>query len=145
MADSRKATRAGDSRRVLPSSAKITLAGSISLVPLLLLPVIHIALLSLVGHKEWRFILYAIPLLNVVSAIGAAYLWQQGAQRQPPSNGMARILGLVVRWVPVLLLGLTLLTTAVSTVASTGNYPGGEALAWLHRLAGEGKEMGPCK
>lgn len=40
---------------------------------LLLLPAAHVALLSALGHKEWRFIVYVIPCLNGVAAVGLSW------------------------------------------------------------------------
>lgn len=130
---------------VLPPTSAIQTDGMVSLVPMLLLPMLHVSLLSLLGHKEWRFILYVVPLLNVVSAVGAALLWLQ-ASRSGRSQSLARSISILASRCAVIgLLGLTLLLTIISTLASMGNYPGGEALATLHRLAAEGKEQEPCE
>ncbi|EPQ28708.1 uncharacterized protein PFL1_03512 [Pseudozyma flocculosa PF-1] len=89
---------------------------------LALLPAAHIATLSLLGHKEWRFIMYCVPCLNAISAIGAAKLLDvKGAG----SNVLARA-------VPYAVLLLTLAGTFLATLASHFNYPGGHALSRLH-------------
>jgi alpha-1,6-mannosyltransferase len=42
----------------------------------LLMPyVAFVALLSCLGHKEWRFVVYVVPVWNIVGAKGAAWLY----------------------------------------------------------------------
>lgn len=75
-----------------------------------------ISVLSTVGHKEWRFIVYAIPVLNIIAASAAASLSYIPSRLQ---RNLAR-LGLLG------LLALTAAFTVFSTWVSTHNYPGGD-------------------
>lgn len=71
--------------------------------------------LSLIGHKEWRFIVYAIPILNIIAASAAAAL----------SYLPHRLLRTLCRLGLLGLLALTAAFTLFSTWVSTHNYPGG--------------------
>ncbi|KAJ2776875.1 alpha-1,6- mannosyltransferase [Coemansia javaensis] len=77
-----------------------------------------IAVFSANAHKEWRFILPAVPVLNVCAAAGAARL----------GRGRLATAGVA------LLAALSLLAAAAMTYVSSLNYPGGHALALLHSL-----------
>ncbi|KAK0554045.1 alpha-1,6- mannosyltransferase [Tilletia horrida] len=80
----------------------------------------HVGLLSLLGHKEWRFIVYAVPCFNAGSALG-----------------LRRLLTTRVRQlIAILILGVTIAITALLTLISHANYPGGCALAELERRFG---------
>ncbi|KAI8921532.1 Alg9-like mannosyltransferase family-domain-containing protein [Entophlyctis helioformis] len=49
-----------------------------------------VAIYSLLGHKEWRFVVYVVPVLNILSAIGMAYMYERAAGPAPaagPANG----------------------------------------------------------
>lgn len=39
-----------------------------------LVAVAFVALLSMLGHKEWRFVVYAVPMFNVSAAKGASWM-----------------------------------------------------------------------
>ncbi|KAI9812417.1 MAG: dolichyl-P-Man:Man(7)GlcNAc(2)-PP-dolichol alpha-1,6-mannosyltransferase [Pycnora praestabilis] len=92
------------------------------LLPLLL----FIGVYSLQPHKEWRFIVYAVPGFTAVASLGASWIWSRRSK------------SMVYR-----LLGLALLASTVgSFTVSFGmlaisqlNYPGAEALSRLHNLA----------
>ncbi|KAJ1560526.1 dolichyl-P-Man:Man(7)GlcNAc(2)-PP-dolichol alpha-1,6-mannosyltransferase [Cladochytrium tenue] len=44
---------------------------------LILIPaVFHVAVMSLVGHKEWRFVFYVVPLFNIAGGLGAARIYR---------------------------------------------------------------------
>lgn len=85
-----------------------------------------IIIYSFQPHKEWRFIVYAIPPLTAVAAMGASWIWTRRAK-----NAAYRLLTL----------GL-LASTVASVVGSVGvslvssfNYPGAHALNYLHASA----------
>lgn len=42
---------------------------------LVVAPVAFITLISFIGHKEWRFIVYIVPILNVIAARGASWMY----------------------------------------------------------------------
>lgn len=92
----------------------------------------HIALLSRLGHKETRFISYLAPLINIAASIGAARLWQYRGDRT-----FGKASNLLARLVVLALVAVIATLTAVSLIASAGNYPGGEAMARLHALRGQ--------
>ncbi|WWC58720.1 uncharacterized protein I303_101264 [Kwoniella dejecticola CBS 10117] len=83
-----------------------------------------IGAMSLVGHKEWRFIIYAIPVLQLVASFAAASLWNFP---YPRMRGLVR-LGLAG------LIGLNIAVTAILTFVSMNNYPGGEVWKVLEAL-----------
>lgn len=79
---------------------------------------VHVALLSALPHKEWRFILYTIPLWNALAARG---LYRCLAYR----GGFLVVLGVVA---------VSGAQCIIALAASAHNYPGGAALAALQDL-----------
>ncbi|KAG8186584.1 hypothetical protein JTE90_020875 [Oedothorax gibbosus] len=88
-----------------------------------------IFLYSFLPHKELRFIIYAIPLLNVAAARTCAHIW---------NNRLKSIAHSLI----VHMIGLHLMVNLCATVLilniSYHNYPGGVAMSKLHAIeAGE--------
>ncbi|KAF5327333.1 hypothetical protein D9619_003978 [Psilocybe cf. subviscida] len=92
----------------------------------MLLPAgVFIALISCLGHKEWRFIVYLVPLFNIAAARGSRYL-----VTRRKSTLFGKLAFLLAVGIPL----ANLVITALLTRASMTNYPGGEAMTALHRL-----------
>ncbi|TKY90569.1 hypothetical protein EX895_000567 [Sporisorium graminicola] len=97
---------------------------------LLLTAMTHIGVLSMLGHKEWRFAFYIVPALNVVASIGASKL----VRSWPGKAVLAALL--------ILQVGLSWFTGHLSSI----NYPGGDAFAIMHQQvqsSPEGIARGP--
>ncbi|SLM40083.1 GPI mannosyltransferase [Lasallia pustulata] len=100
----------------------------------LLLPnLAFILLYSFQPHKEWRFIVYAIPPTTAATALSASWIWTRRAK------------SLAYRFLALSLVASTFASFAVSfgmLAASRLNYPGAEALNRLHaRAHGEKKVL----
>lgn len=91
----------------------------------LLIPLLgFIGLYSFLPHKEWRFIIYVIPGLTAVAAAGAAWIWTRRAK------------SVVYTILSLALIGSVFVSFTISTTLlaiSSLNYPGGEALNFLHQ------------
>ena len=88
--------------------------------------IIFVAIYSLQPHKEWRFIIYVLPSLTAVAAMGASWIWTRRAK------------SFVYRVLALGLVGSTLCTFVASLgmlAVSSFNYPGAEALNYLHAYA----------
>jgi len=88
-----------------------------------------VLLYSILPHKELRFILPAVPVINLVVATGALRLWQNRDR-----DMLSRAL-----WI----LGASALIASVALsvgflYVSSWNYPGGHALAQFHTIASAG-------
>ncbi|KAG1743496.1 glycosyltransferase family 22 protein [Suillus lakei] len=83
-------------------------------------PVLFIGLISCLGHKEWRFIIYVVPLFNIAAARGAWWM---------VSRKKGGLFGRVMFLAAMSILTLNCAITFVSMRASMANYPGGSALA----------------
>lgn len=86
----------------------------------------HIAVLSLQPHKEWRFIVYAIPPIILLGSTAAAYLWEN-----VKVDGIRHFLLVVL--IPLSPL-LSLIFSVGFLYVSSMNYPGGEALTKFNQM-----------
>ncbi|KAG2860037.1 Dol-P-Man:Man(7)GlcNAc(2)-PP-Dol alpha-1,6-mannosyltransferase [Phytophthora cactorum] len=84
---------------------------------------VYLGLFSFLPHKELRFIFNAIPILNMVSAVGLAKLYRNR------SKAYLHFVGAVG------CLLITTLGTLFLLTAAQSNYPGGEAFVRLHQIA----------
>jgi alpha-1,6-mannosyltransferase len=85
-----------------------------------------VLLFSALPHKELRFIFHAIPPINVVASIGLANLHRRR------EKSWAAYMQFVVAI--LLFVGSTVIALSFCYVSSQ-NYPGGEAMETLHRIA----------
>ncbi|QOU18572.1 hypothetical protein BRETT_001636 [Brettanomyces bruxellensis] len=81
---------------------------------------VFIGVMSLQPHKEWRFIIYAVPALTMSAATGIANLTEH------------RYKGYTLKIVLALLCLGNYMLSLFSAYASSFNYPGGEALTRLN-------------
>nr|KIR87996.1 alpha-1,6-mannosyltransferase [Cryptococcus tetragattii IND107] len=94
--------------------------------------------LSMVAHKEWRFVVYAVPLINILAARGACFLWsRQSTLLSVPVKLQLCFTKAIVLSLCFGNIGATILFASVSRL----NYPGGEIGQALVDLAIEKKQM----
>jgi len=87
--------------------------------------VLFVFLYSFLPHKELRFIIYTIPLLNTGAALAFNYLWNKRGKTLIWSVvSLALVAGLIAN----------VLVSCGLVYVSSLNYPGGQALAKLHSI-----------
>ncbi|KAJ3916915.1 alpha-1,6-mannosyltransferase subunit [Lentinula edodes] len=85
-----------------------------------LLPhIVFVGLMSFLGHKEWRFIAYVVPVFNVAAARASRWMVSQRKSTQ---------LGRWCLFAFWFMICVNAVITAVFTMTSITNYPGGVAL-----------------
>lgn len=89
--------------------------------------IVYVGLFSLLPHKEWRFIIYTIPVFTAAAASSVSSV-MIAAKRS--SSFVSRVAFLVA------MLGMlgSFATALVMFQISRLNYPGGEALYTLHQI-----------
>ncbi|KAH6600052.1 hypothetical protein BASA50_002641 [Batrachochytrium salamandrivorans] len=121
-----------------------------------------VAIISILAHKEWRFIVYVVPLLNLITAIGIGrfYEMSQGlarplaaipptapqkstnkptdsaAPRIQPHTLSPKIASMLLFCIKVVSVGLIIVSFGMMHM-SRYNYPGGVAFDRVHQLARE--------
>lgn len=97
----------------------------------LLLPsVVFIGLMSFLPHKEWRFIVYVIPMFTVAAARGTSWI-SHTALHQAHTCTRTRTILLLSLYIPII---SSALLTSIFTYISMQTYPGGNALTLLHEI-----------
>ncbi|KAF4614053.1 hypothetical protein D9613_007414 [Agrocybe pediades] len=92
----------------------------------LLLPALaFVALMSMLGHKEWRFIVYVVPACNIAAARVTSVM---------VSRRKGTLVGRLLFLAVPAIIAANMLVTVLSTKASMDNYPGGEALSVFHQI-----------
>ncbi|KAJ3760692.1 Alg9-like mannosyltransferase family-domain-containing protein [Lentinula raphanica] len=94
----------------------------------MLLPyVAFVGIISFLGHKEWRFVVYVVPVVNVGAARFGEWMTTQRNESKSKKSTLLwfAFYGMIL---------FNVLKTVVTTVASIGNYPGGKALRRFDEL-----------
>lgn len=94
-----------------------------SLRILFLASVIYVAIMSFQPHKEWRFIVYIIPVATLLAANGLNYLLRKR------SNLLAHKLLLVMMFLSMI---VSFVFSFFMAYISSFNYPGGAAIGFLN-------------
>ncbi|PRT56360.1 Dol-P-Man:Man(7)GlcNAc(2)-PP-Dol alpha-1,6-mannosyltransferase [Wickerhamiella sorbophila] len=89
---------------------------------------LYVLIYSLQPHKEWRFIIYVVPLFTILGARGADYLYYR--QRRNLSGKFVAIVALLSA-------ASNIAVSVIKARSSAENYPGGRALETWHNLYGE--------
>ncbi|KAF7289265.1 Mannosyltransferase [Mycena indigotica] len=101
-------------------------SGSRRLLPLIFPATVLTTAMSAIGHKEWRFVVYVVPTINVVAARGVSVMVSRRK-----SSFFGRILFIGAFGAILCNFALTLLMTS----ASIKNYPGGHAMSVLNSIS----------
>lgn len=111
-------------------TAWLTQGGARSMAGDILLPNLSfIAIYSLVSHKEWRFIIYTIPSITTVAAMGANWVW---TRRNKTCIFQALSLCLAMSTAATFII-----SNLVFLPVSMANYPGGSILGKLQEKHGQ--------
>ncbi|KAH0832984.1 glycosyltransferase family 22 protein [Lanmaoa asiatica] len=95
---------------------------------MLVAPFVFVSALSALGHKEWRFIIYVVPIVNIAAAKGARWM---------TSRKKGFLFKHLIFLCALYLISLNFVATFISTRASMENYSGGVALAAFNRRYSE--------
>lgn len=85
----------------------------------------YVALLSMLPHKEWRFIVYVIPVFTIAASNFYSELFERYESR--------RLLRKITLGFSYIFYFAAIAATLAMVLVSSFNYPGGIALDFLHR------------
>jgi alpha-1,6-mannosyltransferase len=85
-----------------------------------------ISIYSLLPHKEWRFIMYSVPIFNTAAALGASWIWTRRSK-----STLYRTLSLTVLSSVI----IAYIASAAFLAISSMNYPGGAAISKFHDIS----------
>ncbi|KAJ3344768.1 hypothetical protein HDU83_004762 [Entophlyctis luteolus] len=113
--------------RIAPIASPIAAIGAAALpsVRAMLTPAaFFVAAMSVIGHKEWRFVMPVLPLVNLAAAVTATRVL---SARRIRAIAAIVAIGVAAAGAVVVLVGVEV---------SSRNYPGGVALSVAHRVLG---------
>lgn len=87
--------------------------------------VLYVAIYSLQPHKEWRFIIYVVPVFTLLAANAVVYISNELKKR-------GELLKTAFQMAVVTLIAVIGGLSLVKVLASSFNYPGGQALSQFH-------------
>lgn len=87
--------------------------------------ILYVAVYSLQPHKEWRFIIYTVPIFTLLAAVGATSIWEKRNTNRIYMVGSVLI---------ILTTFFTFVLSCFMGSISSFNYPGGFALEAFHDL-----------
>lgn len=87
--------------------------------------ILYVAIYSLQPHKEWRFIIYTVPIFTLLAAVGATSIWEKRNTNRIYMVGSVLI---------ILTTFFTFVLSCFMGSISSFNYPGGFALEAFHDL-----------
>lgn len=109
---------------VVPAGAFLDpTGGKNTLRALALASMIFVAIYSLQPHKEWRFIVYIMPIFSLLAANGTMFMWVRQHRAV-----IYKIMPLLLLLSTVAGMGMSLAKLGISQY----NYPGGTALKLFH-------------
>lgn len=87
--------------------------------------VLYIAICSFQPHKEWRFVIYVVPVWTAMAAHSTDFIWIRCKNRLSGLSIAAGILCMTMA---------SLCVSLMKANVSSMNYPGGKALSTFHNL-----------
>jgi alpha-1,6-mannosyltransferase len=97
-------------------------------------PLVFVVLYSALAHKELRFVVYVVPLLNAAAAAGIARVYDDMRRWRRARSQLERVRVVALASLCAFAFFICIATTAFGAVSAAHNYAGGEAFARAHRL-----------